>query len=211
MGWELKQQPQSNCLPVLQHLLLLLPWQAWLELPRNVSASCSLQTPAQLQPRLLCVCAPTYLQWSAGQTIPPGAFSTDCNEVWSGEVNEKNLFGFPGSNITRTDQLSPQIYHCLRAEGSSLSFVQTANYRKNFWLTDHKLVKNQRESEEMLFCWMGKINPKCNFTGISANSTMGYIYHLQEEQVCVLLSHVLKYTFSFPLLNLFHLRGLFQE
>lgn len=64
----------------------------------------------------------------------------------------KNLIGFPGSNVTQTDQLSPQIYHCLAAEVISLGFVQIANYTKNLWPTDHKLVKNQRESEEMLFC-----------------------------------------------------------
>lgn len=169
----------------------------------------AVQTPAQLQPRLLCVCVLFTVISRTDHSSTSIQHRLCWSLIWWSQW--KNLFGFPGSNITRTDQLSPQIYHCLGAEGISLSFVQTANCTKNLWLTDHKLVKNQRESEEMLFCWMGKINPKCNFTGISANSTMGCIYHLQEEQVCVLLSHVLKHTFSFPLLNLFHLRGLFQE
>lgn len=56
------------------------------------------------------------------------------------------------SSIPWTDQLSPQAYHFLGAQGISLIFVQTANYTKILWLTDHKLVRNERESEEMPFC-----------------------------------------------------------
>ena len=68
------------------------------------------------------------------------------------EEHEEHTASKAPSSITRTDQLSPQAYHCLGAQGVSLVFLQTANYRKNLWLTDHKVVRNQRDSEEMPFC-----------------------------------------------------------
>lgn len=129
-NWKNKPGLRADCLSVLHHLLhpatlasLIRAAQEW---------ECILQSPdSSTAPAQAATCLCSHLFTAISRT--DHSFRSIQHRLCSSLIwrsQWKTLIGFPGSSITRTDQLSPQPYHCFVAQGISLGFVQTANYTK---------------------------------------------------------------------------------